>query len=696
MGKTESMGHPRLLFNGEGIEGFKARVARYEWVNALWAKKLGGLDQALEDILELPPRGGGWWHWYASPKTGAPLRTGKQIGKWEWEHIDPVTGDVYTGGDPSDPSRDYDACIIMGLHDGWAKKVRDLGLAYQVTGEVRYAQKAREILLAYADRYLKYDLHTTRNEARIGGGRVGPQTLDESVWLIPFSQGADMVWETLSGDDRTALAEKLLLPAARDVILVHEMRVHNIQCWKNSAVGSVGFLLDDTELIAQAIDHPDRGYRKQMADGVMPDGAWWEGAWGYHFYTLSALWGLVEAAQNCGVDLYGDAFRSMFDAPLRFAMPDLRLPAFNDSGEVRLEGRASIYELAYARYRNPDYAVLLANGNRADDFALWFGEGELPSTAARAWESTNYPGSGYGILAKGKGRDATWACLKYGPHGGGHGHPDKLNVVVYARGEVLAVDPGTSRYGLSIRSGWYKATPAHNTLVVDETSQEASEGRCVAFGSLGGVDYAVAGAGAIYEGVDFTRTAALVDENLLVFVDQVRCDRERTLDVIYHQRGTWAELPEGSAWAVPDKDGYSYLKDATVREAEVGLRLGIQVKEGWRSAVILAGGEPTEAVTCTGVGDNLEDRVPEVIFRRRCAETAFAWCVCLDDGSVEMAWLPVADASGNAVARSVAAALQVTSGGEMRVLSANPQGQPLCISLPDGTTWETLAVFDVR
>jgi len=696
MKKAGLTGHPRLLFNGEGIAGFKTRVARYEWVNALWAKKLSGLDQVLEDDVELPPRGGGWWHWYASPKTGSPLRTGKQIGKWEWEHVDPVTGDVYTGGDPSNPSQDYDACIIMGLHDGWAKKARDLGLAYQVTGEARYAQKAREILLAYTDRYLKYDLHTIRNEVRIGGGRVGPQTLDESVWLIPFSQGADMVWETLSEDDRNALAEKLLLPAARDVILAHEMRVHNIQCWKNSAVGSVGFLLDDAELIEQAIDHPDRGYRKQMADGVMPDGAWWEGAWGYHFYTLSALWGLVETARNCGVDLYGDAFRSMFDAPLRFAMPDLRLPAFNDSGEVRLEGRASIYELAYARYRNPDYAVLLATGNRGDDFALWFGEGELPSAAPRVWESANHPASGYGILAKGKGRDATWACLKYGPHGGGHGHPDKLNVVLYARGEVLAVDPGTSRYGLPVRSGWYKTSPAHNTLVVDETSQEASEGRCVAFGSQDGVDYAVTGAGAIYEGVAFTRTAALMNENLLVFVDQIRCDRERTLDVIYHQRGTWADVPAGSAWTPPDKDGYSYLQDATVREAGDGLRLGIQVKDGWQSAVVLAGGDPTEAVTCTGVGDNLEDRVPEVIFRRRCAETAFSWCVCLDGGPVEMTWLPVTDGLGNAVARSAVAAIRIASAGEARVLVANPGGKPVRIALSDGATWETTAVFDVR
>ena len=38
--------------------------------------------------------------------------------------------------------------------------------------------------------------------------------------------------------DRRAIADKLFLPAARDVILPHRMGIHNIQCWKNSAVDS--------------------------------------------------------------------------------------------------------------------------------------------------------------------------------------------------------------------------------------------------------------------------------------------------------------------------------------------------------------------------------------------------------------------------------------------------------------------------
>ena len=71
------------------------------------------------------------------------------------------------------------------------------------------------------------------------------------------------------------------------------MGIHNIQNWKNSAVGLTGFLLGDRALINAAIDDPDRGYRMQMSKGVQGDGVWHEGAWGYHFYTISAVWPLA-------------------------------------------------------------------------------------------------------------------------------------------------------------------------------------------------------------------------------------------------------------------------------------------------------------------------------------------------------------------------------------------------------------------
>jgi len=660
--------HPRLLFSGEGIEKLKERIEKYDWAEARWAGVKRNADRMLDEEIELPPRGGNWWHWYACPEHGAALRTGKQLSDWQWEHYCTVDSKVYRSN-PDEPRYDYDGCVISGSHSRLARAVLDLGIVYQVTGDSRYAEKAREILIAYADRYLDYPLHTTRGEERIGGGRVGPQTLDEAVWLIPVCQGMDLIWDKLSQEDRSVIAQKMLLPAAKDVILPHRMGVHNIQCWKNSAVGLVGFLLGDDELIGEAIYNPDRGYWKQMDGGVLPDGIWWEGAWGYHFYTLSSLWSLTEAAHNCGVNLYCEEFRLLFDGPLKFAMPDLKLPAFNDSGEVALKGGASIYELAYARYGDPDYTNLIRTGDRRNDFALRFGVGELPPETPTQWKSINYPDSGYAILAGGEGEKAKWLCMKYGPHGGGHGHPDKLNFVLYSDGQIIAPDPGTARYGVPIQGGWYRTTLAHNTLVVNEASQKSAEGRCLAFGSKDGVDYVVAVAGNIYDGVRFTRTTALIENSMVLFIDQVNCESERLLDVVYHNRGTWDSLPDGAEWIPPDTPGYSYLRDATAREISDGIDMFIDAGDGARRSISLAASEPTLVITATGLEKHAEDRVPMVIFRRKAKETAFVWCVGLNGQKIELELLPVPDPA-------TAVSVQVgTDDGQRRTITINTKLQ---------------------
>ncbi len=531
--------HPRLLLSADGISQMKDRIEHFDWARARWEAIKKAADEVLAEEIVLPPRGANWYHWYACPVHGCGLQTGKQIGQWQWEHKCPVGGEILLG-DPTKPSTDYDGCVLHVPHNKWSRAVLNLGLAYQVTGDTRYAEKARDILLAYAEKYLTYPLHNTRGEAKVGGGRVGSQNLDESTWLIPVCQGADFVWNTLSESDRDAITNKLLIPAAKEVIQPGPSGIHNIQNWRNSAMGLVGFLVGDKDLIRYAIDNADTGYRSQMQKGVTADGEWWEGAWGYHFYTMSAIWPLTEAARNCGIDLYVPQYKSMSDAPLLFMMPNKRLPAFNDSGEVSLAGDSPLYELAYARYRDPVCLEMLASSKRVNDIALWFGVPTLPAAPVEERRSANHPKSGYAILCKGKGTDATWLCMKYGPHGGGHGHPDKLGFILYAKGHVLGLDPGACRYGLPIRFDWYKTTAAHNTLVIDQESQNPADGRSIAFGSEKDVDYSVCDAGPIHDGVRFTRTAAMVSRDLIVFVDQITSDAEHTYDVVYHERGQWA------------------------------------------------------------------------------------------------------------------------------------------------------------
>lgn len=565
----------------------------------------------------------------------------------------------------------YDDVVISGEHNRLANAIRTLGIVYQLTGDARYAAKAKEILLAYAEKYQSYPLHNIRGEARVGGGKVGPQTLDESTWLVTVAEGADCIWETLNEEEQKKVTNDLLYPAT-DVIRQHKMGIHNIQCWKNSAVGLTGLLLGDMKLVGEALK-AESGYFNQMAKGVSPDGAWFEGAWGYHFYTISAVVKLTGGAFHSGINLYGNEFKRMFDAPLTFAMPDLRLPALNDSGTVSVLSNASLYEIAYARYKDDRYRLVLAQSKRDSDYALLYGvpDAGRPNLLGTAPPSQNHPASGYAILTAGQGSNATWLCLDYGPHGGGHGHPDKLGFVLYGLGQIIAPDPGTANYGVPIQSGWYRTTIAHNTLTVDEESQKPTEGKCEAFLVADGFSAVIAHAGNIYDGVSFRRTVALIGANLLVCIDQIRADKEHIFDLAYHNVGKILAPPDAQPFAPPQKAGYSYLRDAKVWRGRTTSTVVFDIGDGKQTRWAMAGSEETTYIIGTGVGAHTEDRVPLVIARRKAKEATYLWCVTLGAETAQVTAEPVEGKD--------AAAVRVTTPTGVHVLIANPQGEKVVV-----------------
>ena len=660
--------HPRLLFGKGDLEAIRRRAAAQPGAKARFEALRKEAAAWVDKPVQLPDRGGQWYHYYACPKHGARLKN-----EGPTRHVCPVDGEVFTG-------YPYDDVYLAMQHDGNARAIRTLGIVYQLAGDPKCAAKAKELLLAYAGKYESYKLHNIKGEAKVGGGKIGPQTLDESTWLITALEGADCVWDTLSPDERQTVAQKLIYPATK-VIRDHRMGIHNIQCWKNSAVGLAGLLLGDRALIEEALNGPS-GYVRQMGQGVSPDGAWFEGAWGYHFYTVSAVVRLTEGAFHAGLNLYGPDFKRMFDGPLLLAMPNLQLPAFHDSGTVSVTAQAGHYEVAYARYKDERYRAVLSSGRRDSDAALLYGMPDVEGEARSAPPSANYPASGYAVLNAGTGPDAVWLCLDYGPHGGGHGHPDKLGFVLYAFGSVLAPDPGTTSYGVPLQAHWYRTTLAHNTLCANEESQQPAEGRCEAFVAKEDFSAFCGWAGKIYPGVDFHRTVALLGKDLLVFVDQVRSDEEKTFDLAYHQRGAFEPPGEAAAWKAPAKPGYSQFRDAKSLTTAAGLELLFAPGKDQYARWMLAGGPETQVILGTGVGAHTEDRVPMVLARRKARETAYAWAVGLGGKPPEfkLAAEPVTLEGGAAASAGQAYAVRVTREGNAVVLLANPGGRKVTVA----------------
>ena len=605
--------HPRLLLSDAELPAIKARLQEPQ-LQARYEILLKDADAALAKKLDLPERGGQWYHWYACKKDGARLHALSPT-----QHKCDVCGTIYSG-------YPYDDVYLSTIHDAYSRDVKNLGLAYRLSGNPKYAAKARAILLAYADKYESYPLHDTSGKARVGGGKIGPQTLDESTWTIPVAQGADLIWDTLSEVDKTHLGNDLFRAAAQ-VIRQHKMPIHNIQCWKNSAVGLVGLLLNDADLVAEAVNG-EAGFKKQIEKGISADGQWYEGAWGYHFYTMNATLPLAEAGARCGLSLYeykapnGRSYKDLFEGPLNFAMPNLLLPAFNDSGTVDVKPQQALYETAFERYGDSRFAEVLKYGKRDSLEALLLGDKPLPAAPTESSAAKNYSETGYAILRNSAGENATWLCLKYGPHGGGHGHPDKLNFVLYSRGEIIGIDSGTAAYGVPIQNEWYKSTLAHNTLVVDEENQKPAEGKSLAFISRPGVSAALADAGNIYDGVVYWRAVALFGEDTILVLDIASADKEHTFDFAYHNAGKWAAALSGTPIALPAKPGYQHFKDSTKTIAAPPILIGdLQVN-------INTTGTPLgELIAGTGVGKNTSDRVPMLMQRIKGKQAVAGWLI---------------------------------------------------------------------
>ena len=594
-----------LLTDEQGVAAARARAETQPWAKAALEEILQNARRGLESSLQLPDRGGQWPHWYSCERDGVKLETVSPT-----EHRCPKCGTVYRG-------EPYDSVVLYGVHSRYSRFIRDLGLAFRFTGERAYARKAAGILAAYAAAYSRYKRHNIRGEDKVGGGRIMAQTLDESVWLIPVAWGYSLVKETIAPAQRTRIEIDLLI-AATELIREHRMGIHNIQCWKNSAVGCAGYAAGRDELVADAIDNPDRGFRVQIARGVTDDGLWYEGSLGYHAYTMEALWPLAEAARRAGTDLYSARMRSLWDAPIALALPNGDPPGFNDSGGGNLAGLAPLYELGYARWQSPAFGRVAARSKRTSPQALLYGAETLPEGPLVPEESRILRAAGFALLrARG-----TVAAMRFGMHGGGHGHPDKLNIVTWGAGKLWGLDPGSINYGVPLHHEWYRSTIAHNTVCVDGALQAATDGLLEDWKSGQDATSIQATAANVYAGVKLTRSVTVRANRM---DDRFECVSEgsHTYDWAFHAAGRLTTSVELAGKARPgDANGYQHIS-AVASGAASGDWWARWEADGASFTLRVKAAEGTEVFTGVGPGKNPADAVAVLIIRRRGKTAAF-------------------------------------------------------------------------
>jgi len=568
--------HPYVMASQEQLTEAKRKIQTYDWakdyVDAIKLKA----DEWVDRTMIYPSKPGGESTLYVCGNVALTFDYDKPH-----EHLCPTDGEYHTGDD-------LDAAWRFYAHTANIEAARNLAIVYALTGETKYAAKAKEILVNYAALYPSYPMQPLN-------GRIYYQSLDEAVQIISLAHAYDLIEPSglLSAAEKHDIEMNLFAPSAK-TLQSYDTGKSNWQTWHNAAIGAIGALLEDPSLMEFSVSGRS-GFNFQMENSVLSDGFWYEGAIGYHFYAQSALFYHAQALKSMGYDLFANAnFKKTYDVTLRYAFPDLGILNGNDSGKyptsLAAPGRVvpMDYEAVYAHYKDPSYGALLnklytdkkrvrggfvvpgdSSSGIAGEQAVFYGVDAIPSGGSLPAESLNFTGIGHSVLRAGEGDDQLYALVDYGKHGGYHGHPDKLHLEIFGKGERLAPDLGIPPYSNSMYESYYKKSFAHNTVLVDgDTQQVPTENGAEIyeptklFLQSDLIQIMTNTSGKAYPGMDRYERTVAVTKDYLIDLFSVSSGSERQYDWILHGMGSFGTEAEMTPYEGPlgTKDAYSFFR----------------------------------------------------------------------------------------------------------------------------------------
>jgi hypothetical protein len=372
--------------------------------------------------------------------------------------------------------------------------------------------------------------------------------------------GYDLLYnyEGFTAADHRKLKEKFFYPLA-EITQQFPESASNRQLWYNNVSAAVGFLYNDAKLIDFAMKG-QYGFEWQLGSAT-PEGGFWAEGPGYHYVALRGMIHLAEMARHNGMDLYhrqiaGRTMKKMFDVPFELIKPNYEFPRIKDSGGGNILEYATFYEIGFALYKDPKYLALLhltevkrgtqvvaeesGLGGKRSPITLFNLVPELPfpkdTTSIYPENSFNLEGNGFAILRNRDERERRYLYLDYGLMGGEHGHPDRLQMGYYALGENWIVDPLNESYFNPNLQLWYRQSIAHNTVVLNQTTQTWTNGYGKFFGALPDLQVASGASETVYGGARLTRTLLQAGDYFIDLFD-VACPEKRIVDWPLHSFG---------------------------------------------------------------------------------------------------------------------------------------------------------------
>ncbi|MEH0152793.1 alginate lyase family protein [Limibacter armeniacum] len=480
---------------------------------------------------------------------------------------------------PKDPGGGY----THEKHKQNGKELYMAGILFQLTGDKVYVDFAHRMLKQYAALYPTLPLHPERKSNN--PGKLFWQGLNESVWLVQVSQAYDCIYDALSAKERAYLEEHLFHPMVQ-FFTEENVRnfdiVHNHGTWCVAGVGMISYVMGDLKMVEKCLYSTrldgSGGFMAQLEQLFSPDGYYTEGPY-YQRYAMMPFILFAEAIQNNQPEKYIYQFRDgviakASNAILQLTYTNGRFFPINDALKEKTyltQEMICNVDIAYSRFGHAN--GLLSIAEKHGEVLIAKAGLEVAKAVAEGksqpfdWQSielkdgANGDEGGIGILRAGSATDQLCILMKYAGQGMGHGHFDKLSISMFDNNQEILQDYGAARFLNTVQKEggrylpenktWAKQTIAHNTLVVDGTSNfdgnlrvaQQQHADCFFFETdkmnsqvMSAKDHHA------YPGVKMQRTIAMLQDSemqkpIIVDLFRVKSDMEHQYDVPFYYQG---------------------------------------------------------------------------------------------------------------------------------------------------------------
>jgi hypothetical protein len=473
------------------------------------------------------------------------------------------------------------------------------GALFQILEQEKYAVYVRDMLFQYEAMYKDLPLHP--RERSYARGKLFWQCLNDANWLVYMSQAYDAIHDWLAEQERNRLEENLFRPFADHISVDNPQffnRVHNHSTWGAAAVGMIGLVMEDDELVQRAlygieddglaagtrdddggfikIKGQKAGFFANLAEPFSPDGYYTEGPY-YQRYAMYPFLVFAQALHNSkpALEIFeneGAVLLKGVDVLLQLSDADGEFFPLNDGQKGMSHHAGSVVAAVDIAYHTGGQDKRLLSIAETQGQVVLDDSGFAVAAAVRDGETKPFKkrsinvtdgadGKQGGVAVLRYGKEALTLVFKYSAQGLSHGHYDKLSFSLYEQGDEVLQDYGLARFVnieqkgggnyLKENTTWAKQTIAHNTITLNETSHFDGEYK---IGSQhhselhfyddanSEVQVVSASEANAYQGTSLLRTMAMIKEEgfekpFVLDILKVLSDVENTYDLSFYFMG---------------------------------------------------------------------------------------------------------------------------------------------------------------